>query len=156
MNSLFHFLIGTWFVSYSNFPMWTHGNKMHPTFTYTPMQDRNGTELLFDEVHYLRKGKRRSIKGYDRSDKKVHNGFVWKGKGALGFLRSRWQVLLRDETGSWAVIHFSKTLFTPAGVDILSRTPTIPPLELQKIRGLMAKDSLLKKHLGTLQLINQQ
>ncbi|KAB5589815.1 hypothetical protein CTheo_6739 [Ceratobasidium theobromae] len=36
---------------------------------------------------------------------------------------SRWQVLGYDLNAGWAVTYFSKTLFTPAGMDIYVRDP---------------------------------
>jgi len=58
--------------------------------------------------------------------------WTWKGQGLLQVASSSWQVLgyrlstqknntlMRDD---WAVIYFSSTLFTPAGLDILVRYP---------------------------------
>jgi len=46
--------------------------------------------------------------------------YKWRGKGWLKIASSKWQVLGYGE--GWAVTYFAATLFTPAGVDIYSRT----------------------------------
>ena len=60
--------------------------------------------------------------------------FDWKGAGWLFFVHSHWEVLGygRDENSEWAVtcgcfrgqadVVFSKTLFTPAGIDVYVRS----------------------------------
>jgi len=153
MNALLHFLIGTWFVTYSNFPLWTKGNKTKPTFTYTLLERKN-SPVLFDEVNYKKKGKVHTINGYDYPDKKDSTAFVWKGKGILSLLKSRWRVVLKDESGQWALIYFSKTLFTPEGVDFISRQPSLPANVLEQVKSFMQKDSTLKKFTGELKQIN--
>ena len=50
--------------------------------------------------------------------------FGWRGKGWLMIASSQWEVLGygSDSQGKdWIVTYFSKTLFTPAGIDIYSR-----------------------------------
>ncbi len=56
-----------------------------------------------------------------------------------------------DPQGQWAVIYFSKTLFTPEGVDIISRTSQTSPELIENIKTQMAADSVLKPHLSSLQ-----
>jgi hypothetical protein len=58
--------------------------------------------------------------------------FNWRGKGLLGLLSSRWEILGwgEEESGNtWMVIHFRKTLFTPKGIDIMSSSPNGPSPE---------------------------
>lgn len=137
--SLYHFLIGTWFVCCTNFPMWTKGNKTNPTFNYAHAPTEKHPERLSDEVRYLKNGKEKSIKGFDYPDAENADQFTWRGKGIMHLLRSRWQIILQDPKGQWAVIHFSKTLFTPEGLDIISRTPKMDPGTLQEIRQKLAR-----------------
>ncbi|GAB3506669.1 lipocalin/fatty acid-binding family protein [Emticicia fontis] len=150
MQSIFTTLVGTWFICYTNFPMWLKGDKTHPTFNYT-ITTHKGKKVLLDEVKYLKKGKEKTITGYDFQDEKDSTAFTWRGKGILGLLKSEWRVALIDSKGQWAVIAFSKTLFTPAGVDIISRTPEISEATLREIKGLMEKDEELRGYLSTIQ-----
>lgn len=47
---------------------------------------------------------------------------------------SNWQVLGYDAQAGWAITYFSKTLFTPAGMDLYVRDPTsVSPELVQKI-----------------------
>ncbi len=142
-------IAGTWFICSSNFPMWLKGDKQSPTFTYTPLAEKPG--VLLDEVTYQKKGKEKVITGYDYPDDSKSQGFIWRGKGILGLLKSRWQIRLMDPEGQWAVIYFSKTLVTPAGVDIISRTPQPAPELIEIIKTQIATDSVLKPHLSSLQ-----
>ncbi|RFU86607.1 hypothetical protein DY218_11890 [Streptomyces triticagri] len=45
--------------------------------------------------------------------------FRWRGRGALRPLSSVWRVTELAPDGSWAVIEFSKSLLTPAGIDVV-------------------------------------
>lgn len=147
MENLFTFLTGTWFICFSNFPMWTAGDKTNPTFNYKIIQENNKT-VLSDEVHYLKKGKEKTIKGIDTKSTSDANTFIWRGTGLLKLVTSTWKVALKDEeNGQWAVIFFSKTLFTPEGVDIISKNPSLPAATWEKIKLKMSVDPLLAKHL---------
>jgi hypothetical protein len=54
--------------------------------------------------------------------------FSWRGKGLLMIATSDWEILgwgqddQADPASQWAVTYFGKTLFTPAGIDIYSRS----------------------------------
>lgn len=154
MQSIFTTLVGTWFICYSNFPMWLKGDKTEPTFNYT-ITTRKGEKVLLDEVKYLKNKRQKTITGYDYQDEKDSTAFVWRGKGILGLLKSEWRVALLDPNGQWAVIAFSKTLFTPAGVDIISRKPEISESTLQEIKQLMERDEELRGYLSEMQRINK-
>ncbi|GAB3254341.1 hypothetical protein GCM10027347_14730 [Larkinella harenae] len=149
MKTLLHTLAGTWFIGSTNFPMWLKGDKTNPTFNYTIVQKNNKTVLL-DEVNYSKNGKTKTITGYDYPDATDSTAFVWRGKGLLWLAKSHWKVALLDPDGQWAVIWFSKTLFTPEGVDIISRNSNLSPDALSHIRLLMAKDPVLQHHLSSL------
>ena len=147
METLFTFLTGTWFICFSNFPMWTAGDKTNPTFNYQ-IVEKNKKTVLSDDVRYIKKGKEKSIKGFDTKSDSDPNTFVWRGKGLLRFVTSTWKVALKDEkNGQWAVIYFSKTLFTPEGVDIISKKPSLPLETWAQIKHQMSLDPLLAKHL---------
>lgn len=144
--SLLTFLAGTWFVCSTDFPMWTKGKKTDPRFHYTIVEKR-GEEVLYDEVTYVKNGKEKSIRGYDFPD---GDQFTWRGKGLLRIAKSEWKVVLKDPEGQWAVIAFSKTLFTRAGVDILFRTKDPDPELLAAIKRQMETVPELKAHVGKL------
>lgn len=138
-------LAGKWYVVQSNFPMWVKGKKTNPTFTYSPVTKKNKPVLL-DEVKYLKKSKEKTLVGYDYPVNEQNRSFVWRGKGILGFLKSKWSVLYVDPKQQWAIIQFKKTLFTPAGVDVISRSKKLAP-EIQKeveqkLSGLGIKEKL--------------
>lgn len=153
MNTSLH-IIGTWFIISTNFPMWLNGKKTNPTFNYTLAQ-KKGKEVLLDEVKYLKKGKTKTITGYDYPDKNNAQAFTWKGKGLLFIARSHWEIKLLNAEEGWAVIYFSKTLFTPQGVDIISRHPQLSGETLEKIRKTMENDVTLREHLPSIKLLNR-
>lgn len=151
--SLYHFLIGTWFICFTNFPMWTKGDKTNPTFNYTHAPTKKYPERLADEVKYLQNGQEKSIKGFDYPDAAKADRYTWRGKGITHLLRSRWSILLQDPKGQWAVIQFSKTLFTPEGMDIISRTQKIDPETWQQIQMALRRISIPKEQLESLQVL---
>lgn len=116
-SALAELLPGTWAVAATNFPMWLSGARRSPKFTYglvssTPL-------VLTDDVSYETvAGERKHILG-----KNTYSGgrFVWRGRGLLGVVASRWSVTGARKDGTVIAIKFAKTIGTPAGIDILVR-----------------------------------
>ena len=153
MTNIATFLTGTWFICFSNFPMWAKGNKTNPTFNYAVVET-SPKLVLSDNVRYLKKGKEKSIKGFDTQNSENPNAFKWRGKGFLKIAASNWKVAFKDEEhGQWAVIYFSKTLFTPEGLDIISRTTELSPETLKEINEKIKSDPFLTKHLDSMKKI---
>ncbi|MCD7972241.1 MAG: hypothetical protein LUG18_06180 [Candidatus Azobacteroides sp.] len=117
-------LTGKWYVIYSNFPMWIKGDKKNPFFYYG--KPVNGK--FSDTVEYYRHGKRKTIEG---TDVITDNGFIWRGKGLLKIIKSRWEILDYYPEHKIAIIHFHKTFFTPQGFDVISRKKEIN-LQIEK------------------------
>ncbi len=125
-------LEGKWFVIRSNFPMWLKGNKINPSFSYTVTNKRNDTVLL-DEVQYQKKSKWKSIVGYDKPADEQNRSFIWRGKGILAGVKSKWNILFHDPKEQWMIIHFKKTLFTPEGYDVISKSKNMDEVTRQKV-----------------------
>ena len=123
-------LAGSWHVVATNFPMWLSGDKQDPmftyTYTYTP-QTEQGTLRLGDVVSYRADGKRQTIVGVDTQDAVLRSQFVWRGRGWLSAFSSTWAVVAGAPEQGWLILFFTQTLATPAGVDIISRTPVLAP-----------------------------
>jgi hypothetical protein len=117
-------LEGEWFVIRSNFPMWLKGNKSNPSLNYS-LTMKHGRSVLLDRVIYTKNSKTKSIVGYDKPENADNRSFTWRGKGILCFLKSKWSVLYLDVSGKWMIIHFRKTLFTPEGYDVVSKSKEI-------------------------------
>jgi hypothetical protein len=125
-------LIGTWHVTHSTLPMWRKNRNI--SITYTPLPAAPGSpDRLNDLVNYqsLTSSKVQTMKGVDTlSSDGGGSVWNWRGKGILMLVGSQWEILgwgeeeEADATGRknvWAVTYFSKTLFTPAGIDFYSR-----------------------------------
>jgi len=125
-------LEGKWYINQSNFPMWLKGDRISPSFNYTVIKQKENFYLL-DEVSYLKKGKIKYIKGIDKPTNNFNTAFVWRGKGMLHLLKSKWTVLHFDKQQQWAIIYFEKTLFTPAGYDVISRNEQLSPSLAQEV-----------------------
>lgn len=149
MNSIFNLLSGTWFIISSNFPIWLDGSKTNPTFNYT-VTEKKGKTFLIDEVKYIKNGKTKTINGFDYLNTTNDKAFTWQGKGFLAIAKSHWEIRLLDKKNEWAVIWFSKTLFTPEGVDIISKKSRLDKSLIEEIKTKMLADSVLKKHVGSL------
>ena len=124
-------LAGTWHVTHSTLPMWK--SKRNVTITYdklppsSPSIQQDETDKLESTVAYqtLSSEKIKNVKGIETSSGKDSGAYDWRGKGWLIIASSHWEVLgYGDLEGDqqWAVTYFAKTLFTPAGIDIYSRT----------------------------------
>ena len=115
-RTLADLLPGTWSIAATNFPMWLSGDKLEPTFSYELLSE--DPLVLSDDVGYLEEGEEKHILGQDtwRGDE-----FVWRGRKLLRLFASRWGVAGMSDDGTIAVIRFSKSLATPAGVDVIVR-----------------------------------
>lgn len=129
-------LEGNWYVQLSNFPMWIRGHKQHPVFTYSVAQ-RRGIFGLKDVVSYRKKGRIKTLEGFDRPLDAAAKHFTWRGRGLLALFKSRWEIVC--STPSWMLIHFEKTLATSEGYDVISRKELLDEDELNAIR-LTLKD----------------
>jgi hypothetical protein len=132
-DELAEILPGTWIVRASNFPMWLSGERESPRFTYGLVAADPLT--LDDDVSYVTKsGETKHIVGIDRW---AHTGFVWRGKGLMRLLSSRWSVIGADDSRAVVAIRFEKTLATPAGIDILVRDGH----DIDEVRTLVARNT---------------
>ncbi|MBL8046081.1 MAG: hypothetical protein JNL09_06045 [Anaerolineales bacterium] len=123
------FLHGQWHIIYSNFPMWLKGDKTAPSLNYHPTDKPN---VLLDVVQYTENGRLKTIEGFDYADG-ASLRFVWRGKGWLRFLHSRWKIEHVSAAQDWLILSFEKTLFTPAGHDIVCRHASPTPAQLDEM-----------------------
>lgn len=114
-------VLGTWHVGASTFPMWLDGTRASPTFTYSEPQLREGRVTLRDVVSYQRNGQLETIEGVDVQHATTPSHFTWSGRGFLAAFTSEWDVVFLDAERGLAIITFSPTLATPAGLDVISR-----------------------------------
>ena len=128
-------LAGRWYIVASNFPMWAHPARSAPTFDYTP--EAGG---LRDEVCYQQAGRTRRILGFDTPVAGEAGAFVWRGRGLLALVTSRWRVALLAEAPSVGVVTFQATWFTPAGTDLIARTPDPSAALLAQLRAAVDLD----------------
>ena len=100
--------------------MWLTGKKLRPTLNYGKLMDDG---RFTDTVRFRTKyGKEKLILGFDAQDINNRAHFRWRGKGLLSLLSSDWYVVHLDRDLALMAIYFTKTLFTPEGMDIVSRS----------------------------------
>lgn len=117
-------LKGTWFIAQTSLPMWR--KRQQPSVTYAPLPDGR----VLDTVQFWQGGRSHLIMGVDSAQ--VDGSYHWRGLSLLTRLVvSRWRVLAAGD--GWAITHFSRTPFTPAGVDVYSRTPTLTPRQQREV-----------------------
>lgn len=126
-------LPGTWAVAASNMPKWLSGERINPTFTYEALDTE---PLQFAEVvdYSEPDGTAKQVVGTDTWH---HDRFVWRGKKWLRFAPTHWSVTGASEDGTIAVIRFSKSLSSHAGLDIIVRQGTDHP----ELRRTIAHES---------------
>ncbi len=126
-------LAGTWYIHFTNFPMWLKGDKLQPSFNYS-IAEKNGKQGLTDIVRYQKNGKTKEIVGFDTPMNTENTQFKWRGKGLLALFVSRWEIKHYDEEQEWVLIYFSKTLVTPEGYDVITRKPKLSPAQESAIQ----------------------
>lgn len=123
-------LAGTWHVTHSSLPLWK--SKRNVTITYKPLEPtaaHSGHEAvsrLDDTVSYqtLTSDKVKTIHGIDTACGPNADIWDWRGTGLLKIASSHWEVIGYGQASGeeWGVTYFASTLFTPAGIDIISRS----------------------------------
>ncbi|CAE6468704.1 unnamed protein product [Rhizoctonia solani] len=128
--------MGKWHVVHSTLSLWK--SRSDVTITYSGLDISTSSDIVkFDDiVEYRSRASPGSAKsrvvGVDKLAAKPHGAppnyasgasYHWRGKGWLMIVTSNWQVLGYDPDLGWAVTYFSKTLFTPAGLDVYVRDP---------------------------------
>ena len=134
-------LMGTWHIQLTTFPMWLTGTKLRPSLNYGAIPD---DERISDTVTYVtRAGKQKQIQGYDTQNPERSAHFTWRGKGLLALIRSDWIVYHLDSQAGVAGIYFTRTPFTPEGVDIVTRDAEPPNALIESARSVTAAISNL-------------
>lgn len=142
-------LAGKWYINQTNFPMWLNGSRKNPTFNYE-LQHKRKQLGLKDVVAFDKNDRPKTIVGFDRPTDETNTSFVWRGKGLLSIAKSEWKILHLDTTLNWMLIKFEKTLFTPAGYDVVSRQKILPQAT-QKIVTEILRQHGIKETLTTLE-----
>jgi len=132
---------GYWYIVSTNFPMWNDRKKSDITLNYTLVD--SSKPYLIDEVKFLKNGKPKIIKGFDYQAPDDPYRFTWRGKGWMAFIKSEWRMEKFSPEEGWAILRFTKTLFTPAGVDIICRQPQMDPNTLENLQEMVKTDSVL-------------
>ena len=131
-------LDGTWQIVSTNFSMWFDEDKRCPIRRYAPRKMKN---RVTHSIAYLDKGERQAIHGVDTLDPNDHTRGRWRGAGWLFFYASDWSI--RAGRDAWRIVYFDETLFSPAGVDILTRSVPLDAAAWSAIDRAVADDSLL-------------
>ena len=120
-------LPGTWFIAATNMPIWLSGERREARLSYELL----GTDplVLAEEVSFTTtEGEPKRIVAKNTWK---HDEFVWRGKGLLKPLTSRWHIAGAADDGTVLVLRFDQSLARHAGIDIVVREGTSHP-ELRK------------------------
>lgn len=127
---------GKWYINMTNFPMWLKGDRTSPSLNYEP-ETRNGITGLKDKVIFTKGGKETSIEGFDKPINDTGARYSWRGNGLLWLLESKWQVLYFDREKQLMITHFDKTIFTPSGMDVISRKKQLSDNEIEEVFNII-------------------
>lgn len=146
-------LPGTWDVAASNFPMWLDRRRRNPTFTYGVLS--TDPLVLSDDVAYVTGEGDGEVKHVLGRDTWRRDHFRWRGRGRLFIATSRWTIAGVSADNDVAVVRFAKTLFTPSGVDVITRQNR----DHDDIRAIVAADTqalgLTPEEFGSLTWLGQ-
>jgi hypothetical protein len=146
--------LGLWHILATNLNMWK--SKLTPTITYS-IHDQSPSEgvRINDLVEYYTKRSfvgftPTSISGIDTQLTNKPSRFQWRGNGILKLFTSQFGfVFVDDETPvdqpyQWVATMFGSTLFTSAGIDLMTRTRQPSPHVLNKFVRLCQEHPILK------------
>ncbi|EME45566.1 hypothetical protein DOTSEDRAFT_150688 [Dothistroma septosporum NZE10] len=124
----------TWHVTHSTLPMWRSKRNVRIQYTLLPPSSpaipQDSTDRLDDLVSYQSETGNRvsTVKGIDKvaGTGDSRGEWDWRGKGWLKIAASHWEVIgwgQEERNGNkWVVTMFAKTMFTPAGLDVYSKS----------------------------------
>jgi len=95
-----------------------------------------------DRVAFTEDGQSEELLGVDTQHPQVPTHFTWRGNGLLSLFTSEWDVVAVAPDASWAVLTFGATLATPAGADVISRSPTLDEATLQHAISVTSADEV--------------
>lgn len=147
-------LLGTWYIVRTTFPMWRNGKNSHPSLNYGRID--GDPARIEDLVVYRRGGKTKQIRGIDRQDPQLSCHFTWRGRGLLALLTSEWYVVDLDRDAGVMAIYFSKTLFTPEGMDVAASSPTPDPAAVAACVARVRASASLRPYADALVEINHE
>jgi hypothetical protein len=137
--------LGIWYIVATSYGFWKR--RIHPTVTYGEVA--GDPRALSDRLDFeVRKPWRGSyepavLEGIDRQDGEPGR-FVWRGRGLLRVIRSRWCVVAVGEQYDWAVTYFARSnVGTAPGVDIYARTAALPAGRVREILSQVSADPFL-------------
>ncbi|KAH7320059.1 hypothetical protein B0I35DRAFT_227386 [Stachybotrys elegans] len=117
-------MTGTWSVTHSTLAMWRTARNVRITYTLLPAKS-DLRPRMDDLVEYEPTGKQGVVKSVQGIDTQADKGWNWKGKGALFFVGSHWEIMgwgdavtPSGDRERWAVTYFAPTMFTKEGLDI--------------------------------------
>lgn len=148
-------LDGKWFIVASDQSTWTSGTKVSPTLHYKVSVGDDGLAVLEDRASFLEEGQQTEYRGTDTQENKESLSFNWHGTGVLSLVSTRWHLMHMAPDKSWAIAFYEKTVASPAGVAVLSRTPTLRAAALSEARTYVANHSALGDHAAGLRDIAQ-
>ncbi|PWY62635.1 hypothetical protein BO83DRAFT_383251 [Aspergillus eucalypticola CBS 122712] len=141
-------ILGTWYITRSSSPFWS--DKRNPTITLTadttttppgtlPLSElpqattTSPAPILTNKTSYqtLSSSSVKTTTGTDRaiSAGKEHGPIQmeWRGSGWLRMVSAQWEILGwggADDDDEWLLVFANKSMFTPAGISLYSRTKT--------------------------------
>lgn len=127
-------------ITYTRIPN-TSPAQIDDVVTYQPLNsDSIKTVHGVDRPFEVPDLKVNDAEGQDRKDR-ASLGYHWRGKGWLMIASSKWEILgYGEEEGGanhWVVTYFAKTLFTPEGLDIYSRTGPLKDSTIGEIKSAL-------------------
>ena len=146
--------LGLWHILGTNLNMWKE--KLTPTITYT-MEEQlpDGRVRINDLVEYYTRRPfagfvPTDIKGVDTQSTYKASRFKWRGNGILKLFTSDFGfVFVDNETPAhqpyqWVATMFGSTLFTSAGIDLMTRTRQPPTYVLNQFVRFCQEHPIVK------------
>lgn len=148
-------LDGRWFIVASDLSTWTSGEKTSPVLHYEVEVGDDGLAVLRDRATFLEGGSHTEYRGTDTQETNESLSFSWRGEGVLSLVSTRWHLMHMAPDKSWAIAFYEKTVASPSGVAVLSRTPRLPAAALAEARFYVADHSALRDHVAGLREVAQ-
>ncbi|CAF4977860.1 unnamed protein product [Rotaria sp. Silwood1] len=146
--------LGFWHILATNLNMWK--DKLNPTITYS-IHDQlsDGRIRLNDLVEYYTRRPfvgfvPTNVQGIDTQSKYKSSRFQWRGNGLLKLFTSEFGIIFVDnetpidQPYQWIATMFSSTLFTDAGVDLMTRTRQPPTYVLNNFVQFCQEHSIIR------------
>jgi len=123
-------IVGSWYITHTTSPVWKDKRNVVVTYAALASASNAARPQLDDLITYqsLSSRKSQTMRGIDTPSAAGSGSWTWRGNGWLKFVTSQWEIVGHDDLpnsedeGGWIAVFAQKSVFTPAVLNVCTRS----------------------------------